>query len=61
MRRRVWIAQYTTALKLEKEGKAIVVSMDESYCNERHVSGYSLLPTDGGGDILGNVPEPKGR
>ncbi len=61
MRRRVWVAEYAKALQLEKEGKAIVVSMDESYCNERHVSSYSLLPTDGNKNTLGNVPAPKGK
>jgi len=60
-RRRVFIAELARAQQLERDGKALIISMDESYCHNSHHSNYSLLPTDASGDTLGDLGGSAGK
>ena len=41
LRIREYLLAYSKALKLEQDGTHVVVYMDESYCHQRHASGYT--------------------
>ncbi len=50
-------------MRLERDGKVIVVSIDEKYYYERHISEYSLLLSDGNGKAKSTIKSsnPNGR
>ena len=58
---RLFESEYGEAKRKEREGLAVLVSMDESFCNERHYSLYTYLPTNGDEEPIADVPAPKGQ
>lgn len=51
-RLRVFLVELSRALKEEREGKAVVVNMDESYVHQGHCANMTWLPMDENGNPI---------